>query len=218
MDSNSSRSPCPRWQRRPAERPREILEAAWLEFAESGFGGATLSEVARRAGVSVATVAHYFGTKAELFEAVVAEQALADVAGDEQLLASRPASYRELLHALLTRMWTRLQAPGKPDLVLVVLGEMSAFPQSAQLLFRQLFERSRRTLVAVLAAGPAAGEFDVPDAEGTAHVLAATLLGATLNLHFIGPCCTDGPSSERVLPALLAATDRIVGRPGPITP
>lgn len=211
---DEDRNACPRWQRRPADRPREILEAAAREFRECGFGGATLSDVARRAGVSTGTVAHYFGSKADLFEAVIAEQALADLAGDEQLLATNRGSYRELLHVLLTRMWTRLQAPGKPEMVLVVLGEMASFPQSAQLLFRQLFERSRKTLVAVLEAGVRDGEFELADPLATSHLLAASLLGITLDMHFIERCYADQPCRDRALPALLAAVDRIVGPTG----
>ncbi len=213
--SDDEKTNCPRWQRRPAERPKEILEAARVEFAESGFDKATVGEVAKRAGVSAATVAHYFGSKADLFEALIAEEALGDLAGDEQLLATHRGSYRELLHLLLTRMWTRLQRPGKPEMVLVVLGEMATFPQSAQLLFRQLFERSRRTLVTVLEAGVHEGEFDVEDPEAAAHLLASTVLGTTLDLHFIAPCFSDLRCRDRALPVLLAAVNRIVGPAGP---
>jgi len=213
--SKSEATTQPRWQRRPEARRKEILEAARWVFGDTGFDKATLSAVAKRAGVSASTVGHYFGSKAGLFEAMVTEEALQDVAGDEQLLATHRGSYRELLHLLLTRMWTRLQRPGKPELVLVVLGEMSTFPQSAQLLFRQLFERSRRTLVAVLEAGVGAGEFDIPDAEASAHLLAAAVVGTTLDLHFIVPCFTDLRCRDRALPVLLEAVDRIVGPAGP---
>jgi len=214
--TDDEKSNCPRWQRRPTERPREILEAARAEFTEAGFDKATLADVARRAGVSPATVAHYFGSKGDLFEALVAEEALGDLAGDEQLLATHRGSYRELLEQLLTRMWTRLKRPGKPEMVLVVLGEMSAFPQSAQLLFRQLFERSRRTLVAVLEAGVAAGEFEVTDPEATAHLLASMVLGTTLDLHFIAPCFSDLRCRDRALPVLLEAVNRVVGPARPV--
>ncbi len=212
---DDEKSSCPRWQRRPAERPREILDAARVEFAEAGFDKATVADVARRAGVSPATVAHYFGSKADLFEALIAEEALSDLAGDEQLLATHRGSYRELLQLLLSRMWTRLQRPGKPEMVLVVLGEMSAFPQSAQLLFRQLFERSRGTLKAVLEAGNREGEFDIPDPEAAAHLLASTVLGTTLDLHFIAPCFSIPRCRDRALPVLLEAVNRIVGPAGP---
>ncbi|HEV8150863.1 MAG TPA: helix-turn-helix domain-containing protein, partial [Gemmatimonadales bacterium] len=64
----------PRWQRRPAERPREILDAAALVFGERGFESATLAQVAERAGVSPGTIQHYFGTKSALFHEVIADR------------------------------------------------------------------------------------------------------------------------------------------------
>jgi AcrR family transcriptional regulator len=207
--------PGPRWQRRPTERRAEILEAAQEVFGDEGFSRATLASVARRAGVSAGTVSHYFGSKAELFEAMVADQALTDISMDETLILEFQGSKRELLHELMRRMWKRLNAPGKPELVLVVLGEMQAFPQSAQLLFRQKFERSRRVLAAVLEAGQKAGEFAVVDPKATAHLLAATVLGTTLDLHFLGQCCADGSCSDEVMPVLLDAVDRIVGPAAP---
>ncbi len=42
----------PKWRRRKTDRPGEIIDAALQVFAEHGFAGAKLDEVARRAGVS----------------------------------------------------------------------------------------------------------------------------------------------------------------------
>jgi len=61
----------PKFRRRPADRPAEILAAALEVFAERGFQAARLEEVARRAGVSKGALYLYFETKAELFRAVV---------------------------------------------------------------------------------------------------------------------------------------------------
>ena len=54
---------------------RAILAAAELVFAEQGFGGATMAEIAARAGVPKPNVHYYFPTKAKLYRAVI-EQAL----------------------------------------------------------------------------------------------------------------------------------------------
>ncbi len=48
-----------------------IIEAAGEVFAESGFGGATVDEIARRAGVNKAMLYYHVGDKAELFAAAV---------------------------------------------------------------------------------------------------------------------------------------------------
>ena len=63
----------PKFRRRPADRPAEILAAALDVFAERGFQGARLEEVARRAGVSKGALYLYFETKADLFRAVVTD-------------------------------------------------------------------------------------------------------------------------------------------------
>ena len=54
-----------------AERREEILEAALDEFAEHGYHGASTEAIARRAGISQPYVFRLFGTKQELFKAVV---------------------------------------------------------------------------------------------------------------------------------------------------
>ena len=60
--------------RRPAaagDTRTAILAAARTLFAASGFRGTTTRAIARRAGVDVALIHHFFGTKAELFAAAV---------------------------------------------------------------------------------------------------------------------------------------------------
>jgi len=63
--------------RRPGRRPgkqhtREtILAAARETFAECGYDGATIRQIATSAGVDPALVHHYFGTKEQLFTATV---------------------------------------------------------------------------------------------------------------------------------------------------
>src|SRR5215471_10574470 len=54
-----------------AERREEILAAALEEFAEHGFEGGSTESIAARAGISQPYVFRLFGTKKELFKAVV---------------------------------------------------------------------------------------------------------------------------------------------------
>ncbi len=58
---------------RDAERSRaSILDAAELVFAESGFPGASLAAIAKAATVSAALPAYFFGSKEQLYDAVIA--------------------------------------------------------------------------------------------------------------------------------------------------
>lgn len=55
-----------RWERRPDDRPQELLEAALKVFAENGYRNTRLDDVAEAAGVTKGTIYHYFDTKEEL--------------------------------------------------------------------------------------------------------------------------------------------------------
>lgn len=51
--------------------PDDILTATLDAIAEGGYGGMSVRGIARSLGVSLATVQHHFGTKAELWRAAV---------------------------------------------------------------------------------------------------------------------------------------------------
>src|SRR3954471_19162402 len=77
----------PRWHRRPDERRGEIIDSAVLVFGRNGYKRTTLAQVAERAGVSAGTVCHYFGSKASLFEEVIADRLMPFVENEEASLA-----------------------------------------------------------------------------------------------------------------------------------
>lgn len=51
-----------------------MLEVAERLFAEKGFEAVSIRELAKEAGVNVAMVSYYFGSKEKLFEALIAEK------------------------------------------------------------------------------------------------------------------------------------------------
>ncbi len=74
---NGKRGPPPPEPPAPAEEPekrRAILHAAVRVFAEKGYHGCRIADVARQAGVAYGLVYHYFRNKDELLESVFAEQ------------------------------------------------------------------------------------------------------------------------------------------------
>jgi AcrR family transcriptional regulator len=52
---------------------QRLLETALAVFAEQGTDGGSMREIARRAGVNVATAYHHFGSKREMFLAIFHE-------------------------------------------------------------------------------------------------------------------------------------------------
>jgi AcrR family transcriptional regulator len=64
-------APKPRKRERKDNRPEEIVEAAFEEFAAKGYADTRLEDVASRAKVSKGLPYLYFKTKEELFKAVI---------------------------------------------------------------------------------------------------------------------------------------------------
>jgi AcrR family transcriptional regulator len=122
----------PRWQRRKEERPSAIVAAALQVFAEKGFAGAKMDEIAARAGLSKGAVYLYFPTKEDVFRAVV-EQAVApniDALGKVVLSIEMP--FPERVRALLPRLGQILMSAPIGAVAKMVLGESRNFPELAK--------------------------------------------------------------------------------------
>lgn len=91
-------------QRNPLRTRDAILDAAASLFAERGYAATSLADVGARAGVSRGAPGYCFGSKAELYRAVL-DRAIEDVraavrAGRERALASGPSSHDILAGAI----------------------------------------------------------------------------------------------------------------------
>ena len=75
-EPNGRRSPSPSVAvpESEPEKRRAILHAAVKVFAEKGYHGCRIADVAKQAGVAYGLVYHYFQNKEELLESVFAEQ------------------------------------------------------------------------------------------------------------------------------------------------
>jgi AcrR family transcriptional regulator len=164
-----------RWSRRPASRPAEILAAGFEVFSETGYERSTIADVGKRAGVSPALVMHYYGSKADLFEAVLHDRFGRFMAAEEALLASHRGSYRDLLHQLIRRLWDYVWEPGSIELALAVKAARDEFPQGTRTV-SQLGGRWRGLIEGVLEAGRMQGEFRT-SGPLVARVIAATVMG-----------------------------------------
>src|SRR5919202_6141752 len=107
-------------QRKTAEERRdEILDAALTEFAERGLHGASTDEIAKRAGISQPYVFRLFGTKKDLFIAVVTRcfretlelfQRAAEGKRGEEALRAMGRAYAETLLPDPNRLRAQMQA------------------------------------------------------------------------------------------------------------
>jgi len=194
-----------RWSRRPASRPAEILAAAFQVFADAGYERTTIADVGERAGVSPALVVHYFGSKGDLFAAVIQERFASFVAGEEALLASHRGTYRELLHLLVRRFWEHLWVPGSVELALAVKSKRTEFPECARTL-SELGGRWRRLIEGVLEAGRQQGEFRISGPHA-ARVIGTMVMGVAEAGRCLGNVESRPSTPEELWTALVAVLD-----------
>jgi AcrR family transcriptional regulator len=96
----------PKGRPRDAEQTRKrILDAATAEFARKGLGGARVDEIAARSKANKRMIYHYFGSKEELFKAVI-ESAYVGIRTAEQKLHLDALEPEEAIATLVRFTWT----------------------------------------------------------------------------------------------------------------
>lgn len=167
----------PKFNRRAAERPAELLESALEQFYRAGFSAAKIEDVARSAGVTVGTVYRYFPSKEALFSAVVERHLDASWSrGREIAEAYGTLTAREVVALLLERWAAVLRQPGPRRVAILVIREAPLFPESVRLYETELLTRGRLSIERALRHGIERGEFPLLPIEATARAL----LGAPL--------------------------------------
>jgi AcrR family transcriptional regulator len=121
----------PRWKRRAALRPEEILDAALAEFTENGFDAARMEDIGQRAGISKAGVYLYFPSKSALLEALI-EAKVAPLARNAENLAAAGEANPLAALRLLARTAALLLADARNFAVpRLVIGLSGRFPELA---------------------------------------------------------------------------------------
>ena len=160
-----------RWERRPDERPQELLEAALRVFAARGYRNTRLEEVAAAAGVTKGAVYHYFANKEELLlRALEQYQERAFGRVEDALRNERgPASARL---RLIFRKAFGGDDPARRDVLLLLQGVAHEVPDVYHRWIANGPMKGWRLIAALIDEGKAAGEFraDV-DSEVAARVV-----------------------------------------------
>src|SRR5512138_1693444 len=101
--------------RRKRLRPRDaaatraaLLDAAALVFAERGFAGARVDEIAARAGVNKALIYAYYGDKKKLYGAVIASRVSLFANPVVSETVAREAGPRRALEEVIRRFFQTL--------------------------------------------------------------------------------------------------------------
>lgn len=82
----------------------DVLAAARVEFAKSGLAGARVDKIAEQSGANKRMIYHYFGSKENLFAAVV-EDAYTSIRSSEQSLALADLPPVEAIKQLVEFTW-----------------------------------------------------------------------------------------------------------------
>ena len=124
----------PKWRRRAAERPAEIVAAALEVFAEKGFAGARLDEIAKRAGVSKGALYLYYETTEDPFAAVVREAVSPNVGRVAEAAAQLDLPFEQMVRMALGRVSATMMADRRIGAVAkMVIGESRNFPELARI-------------------------------------------------------------------------------------
>ena len=165
----------PKFRRRKADRPEEIVAAAMEVFSERGFAAARLEEIAKRAGVSKGAIYLYFPTKAEIFRAVV-EQAVAPNLANAQAQATGELGFAGTAR-LLARTGAHIaQTTPVGGIVKMVIAEARNFPELATIWHERLVQPAIMLMSGAIATAQARGEVRSGDPRQFAACLVAPML------------------------------------------
>lgn len=173
-------------QRRKAERPAEIIQAAMDELAEKGFADAKIQEIAARAGVAKGTVYLYFETKEQLFEAIVRDR-IKPVFEQVQNMADHwTGPIAELLAEIIQRFYAEMIENEQRRMILkTLISESGRFSELASFYHREVIVGAREMLRNLIERGIEQGEFrPTPISKEPAVIMGPAMFAAVWKMTF----------------------------------
>lgn len=148
----------PKFRRRKADRPDEIVSAAMAVFAEKGFAAAKLDDIAKRAGVSKGAVYLYFETKEDIFRAVVERAISPNVGVIRAMAAAHPGPLADLLQSIAGVIGGLVETTPLGGVLKMVVGEARNFPEIARVWHDQLVSQALGAMTEAIGNAQARGE------------------------------------------------------------
>ncbi|KXF74756.1 TetR family transcriptional regulator [Paramesorhizobium deserti] len=135
----------------------QVLDHAELAFAELGFEGANLRDIAARAGVSQALIRYYFGSKGDLFEECFRRRGSV-LAGNRHVILDRLLEFNDtptvedVVYAYLKPQWDMKYSGPNGAAFVAMQARLHAEPEEHALrLRREVYDASVKRYIAVLA-------------------------------------------------------------------
>ena len=163
-------------QKRTEARKEQILNAAEKVFAKKGFHQATVSEVAKEAGLSDATIYEYFSTKEELLFSIPLETTQR---GTELLkfhMGYIRGAANKIRSIIYHYLWFYKTHPEYSSVALMILKTHRGYLDTESY---SVYRQSTRMILDVVDEGIASGEFR---ADTDPHLVRHTILGAIEHL------------------------------------
>jgi len=161
------------------QRTAQIIAAATTIFAEKGFDGATMADIAAEAGINKATIYLYFDSKDVLIRSI-AEQIFAQELADLQAAAESPGTATERLEAFYEALIAG-EAEVLPLMPIVYdFYALGLRREDVRMVLADFLNQSAALLEAIIREGIESGEFAPVDASQAARALVALLDGTVL--------------------------------------
>lgn len=160
-------------QKRTEARKEQILTAAEKVFAEKGFHQATVSEVAKEAGLSDATIYEYFSTKEELLFSIPMETTKSGAELMKFHLGYIRGAANKIRSIIYHYLWFYKNHPEYASVALMILKTHRAYLETESY---DVYRKTTRVILDIVQEGIESGEFK-PDTNGflVRHTIMGTI-------------------------------------------
>src|ERR1700739_1900818 len=146
-------------RRRKAERPHEIVDAAFHEFSRHGYATHTLERIAERAGVTKGTIYVYFDSKEHLFISMVREFTKPALDAVHEMFKTHDGSTAELLHAQFSFIYQHIvEDRRRREVLRMLIAEAGRFPELADPYHAEILQPCQEMLKQTIQRGIDRGE------------------------------------------------------------
>ena len=156
-----------------SEKQVQIMEMAEVLFAEKGFNGTSVRDIAEKAGVNLAMISYYFGSKDKLLEALFTYRGEYIKLKLESMIENKELGSMEKMNWLIDHYIDKVMSQQCFSRIMVREQVMNHTGATAELIF-QMKKRNQELIGRMIHEGQRKGEFkkhiDVP-------LLMATLIG-----------------------------------------
>lgn len=189
----------PKFRRRAAARPDEVLDAALDLFIEKGFSATRVEDIAKRAGISKGSVYLYFASKEALLEGLV-KRAIVPVAdGMFAAAADFKGNPCEAITLVLQGLARQLDNPRIFAIPKIIMREAVVVPEIAEMYRTNVLNRALPVVEALVRRGVVEGYFRQVDPEMTVRTIVGPLLAHMMLSEIFGVKPEGGLSLERLV-------------------